>query len=123
MAKSTKNRIRISRHFLLSEFECPCCRRVMVDFRLVNLLEALRRRIGDQPVIINSGYRCEAYNRKIGGDPNSYHLLGMAADIRVPEMEPARVLEYAREVGFMGLGLYGTFCHLDIRGSYASWKG
>jgi uncharacterized protein YcbK (DUF882 family) len=123
MLKSPKNHIRISKNFLLSEFQCPCCKRVIVDFRLVDLLEILRKRIGGKPVIITSGYRCEEYNNKVGGVPGSYHLLGMAADVRVPGIAPEDLLKHASEVGFLGLGLYDTFCHLDIRYNYTRWKG
>ena len=94
-----------------------------MDFRLLDMLEILRRRTGDRPVIVNSGYRCEEYNRKVGGVPKSYHLLGMAADIRVPGVAPDDLIKYAYEVGFLGLGLYATFCHLDIRSHYTRWKG
>ena len=44
------------------------------------LLEPARREVG--PIIVNSGYRNEAYNRQVGGVRNSQHLLGQAADIR-----------------------------------------
>ena len=123
MLKSPKNRIRISNNFLLSEFQCPCCKRVMLDFRLLDMLEILRKRIGDKPIIVNSGYRCPKYNEQVGGVPGSYHLYGMAADVRVPGMEPEKLIQYAHEVGFLGLGLYTTFCHLDIRYNYTSWEG
>jgi uncharacterized protein YcbK (DUF882 family) len=95
----------------------------MIDFRLLDMLEILRKRIGDTPVIINSGYRCPSYNEKVGGVPGSYHLYGMAADVRVPGMEPGKLIQYAYDVGFLGLGLYQGFCHLDIRSEYASWEG
>ena len=45
-------------------------------------LEVLRERSGG-PVVINSGYRSQQLNRKIGGAPNSNHLTGCAVDIRV----------------------------------------
>ena len=45
------------------------------------------------PIIINSGYRSPQLNRKIGGAPNSNHLTGCAADIRVENME--QLLRYA----------------------------
>ena len=95
----------------------------MLDICLVDLLEILRRRIGNRPVIINSGYRCPDYNTKAGGVPASYHLYGMAADIRVPGMTPAEVIKYALDVGFLGLGLYAAFCHLDIRHTLYQWEG
>lgn len=36
------------------------------------------------PILINSGYRCPALNKAVGGVPNSQHLTGQAADIRIP---------------------------------------
>ena len=45
-----------------------------------HLLEPAREVVGS--IIINSGYRNEAYNRQVGGVRNSQHLLGQAADIR-----------------------------------------
>lgn len=95
----------------------------MLDFRLLELLEILRGKIGHKPIIVTSGYRCEEYNKKVGGVPRSYHLLGMAADIKVPGMQPADLITHAEEVGFLGLGLYKTFCHLDIRYSLSIWEG
>ncbi|WP_157667923.1 D-Ala-D-Ala carboxypeptidase family metallohydrolase [Desulfotomaculum nigrificans] len=35
-------------------------------------------------MIVDSGYRCPAHNWAVGSVPNSYHVRGMAADIRVP---------------------------------------
>ena len=63
--------------------------------RLCGWLEMLRdewnRRYGegDDPIIINSGYRSEAVNKAIGGAKGSNHLTGCAADIRVAGMEQA----------------------------------
>ena len=48
---------------------------------------------GDDPVIINSGYRAPAVNKAVGGVPTSNHLTGCAVDIRVSGMEQA--LRYA----------------------------
>jgi len=67
--------------------------------RLCGWLEMLRdewnRRYGegDDPIIINSGYRSEAVNKAIGGAKGSNHLTDCAADIRVARMEQA--LRYA----------------------------
>ena len=44
---------------------------------------------GSHPIVINSGYRSEEVNRKVGGAPNSNHLTGCAADIRVFGIEQA----------------------------------
>jgi hypothetical protein len=48
---------------------------------------------GDDPIIINTGYRSEAVNKAVGGVKGSNHLTGCAADIRVAGMEQA--LRYA----------------------------
>ena len=67
--------------------------------RLCSWLEMLRdewnRRYGegDDPIIINSGYRSEAVNKAVGGVKGSNHLTGCAADIRVAGIEQA--LRYA----------------------------
>ena len=47
----------------------------------------------EEPIVINSGYRSEAVNKAVGGVPNSNHLTGCAADIRVAGIE--QLLRYA----------------------------
>ena len=48
---------------------------------------------GSHPIVINSGYRSEEVNRKVGGSPTSNHLTGCAVDIKVYGLEEA--LRYA----------------------------
>ena len=48
------------------------------------ILEPLREHAGI-PIQLNSGYRCPALNRAVGGSSQSQHLKGEAADIRVPD--------------------------------------
>lgn len=66
---------------------------------------------------ICSGYRTEAYNRKIGGAPKSQHMLGMAADIAIAGISPLEVAQYAEflQPGAGGIGVYSTFTHVDVR--------
>lgn len=45
-----------------------------------NVLDPLREAYG-KPITVNSGYRCERLNRKVGGSATSDHMKGMAADI------------------------------------------
>ena len=67
--------------------------------RLCRWLERLRKRWndlygdGDDPIIINSGFRSSAVNKAVGGVPTSNHLTGCAVDIRCIGMEQA--LRYA----------------------------
>ena len=67
--------------------------------RLCGWLEQLRRRWnnlygeGDDPIVINSGFRSAAVNKAVGGVATSNHLTGCAVDIRCIGMEQA--LRYA----------------------------
>ena len=67
--------------------------------RLTGWLEMLRSEWnnrygdGDDPIIINSGYRSPAVNEAVGGVATSNHLTGCAVDIRVLGME--QLLRYA----------------------------
>lgn len=45
-----------------------------------NVLDPLRDAYG-KPIIISSGYRCEALNKAVGGSNTSDHMKGCAADI------------------------------------------
>lgn len=49
----------------------------------VRSLEPIRQHLG-LPLLITSGYRCEALNRAVGGVSTSQHLKGEAADITIP---------------------------------------
>lgn len=46
------------------------------------VLDPLREWYG-KPIKVNSGYRCEALNKAVGGSDTSQHRLGEAADITV----------------------------------------
>ena len=67
--------------------------------RLCGWLEMLRsewnKRYGEgnDPIIINSGYRSPAVNKAIGGVATSNHLTGCAADIKVSGIE--QLIRYA----------------------------
>lgn len=53
-----------------------------------NVLQPLRQSLG-KPVVINSGFRCPELNKAVGGSPNSQHMAGEAADIRVDDAKDA----------------------------------
>ena len=67
--------------------------------RLCGWLEMLRSEWnkrygeGDDPIVINSGYRSEVVNKAVGGVKGSNHLTGCAADIRVAGIE--QLVRYA----------------------------
>lgn len=119
----TLNSFKVAHNFMLSEFACDCCNHVMLDSRLVQLLQRLRSKI-QAKIYINSGFRCETENRKVLGTKNSYHLLGMAVDISAPEYEVRKLASIAEEIGFKGIGIYEDrgFVHLDIRPFKVIWE-
>lgn len=78
-----------------------------------------------------SGWRGGAYNRCIGGATASLHLRGMALDLApvggspgaVARLHGAAVAVRSRGVFAGGIGRYGTFVHIDIRGANVDWRG
>lgn len=118
--------MQLSKNFDSSEFACGCgCGYDSVSIELVNGLQKLRDLI-DKPVNVTSGCRCKKHNEAIGGSPNSYHLLGMAADVTVWGMDPRSLYHYAEYIGMFrngGIGIYpeNGFVHVDMRGDYARW--
>lgn len=56
-----------------------------------NVLDPLREWYG-KPIYINSGYRCPALNKAVGGVASSQHLTGQAADIDVNDRAENRRL-------------------------------
>jgi len=115
--------MKISPHFSRSEFACGCgCGFDTVDYELLNLLEAIRIHF-DSPLIVNSGARCEQWNKKIGGYPKSQHLKAKAADIVVHGVPSSEVAAFAEAVlgERGGIGRYETFTHVDVRAEWARW--
>ena len=82
---------------------------------LVKLIEL--RKILERLVYITSGYRCFEYNRKVGGVTNSYHCIGLAADIKVKDINLIKLLEICENIDLNGIGFYEkkNFLHLDVR--------
>jgi hypothetical protein len=101
---SMANKI-INTHFSDRELDCRCgCGKTVVPELLVRL-EALREKLG-RPVSINSGARCETYNRQVRGEKNSWHLKGLAADIACSDsISRSQVIRAAIELGFNGIGI------------------
>tara|TARA_R110002167_G_scaffold839_1_gene3587 strand:+ start:81 stop:461 length:381 start_codon:yes stop_codon:yes gene_type:complete len=123
--------MQLTRNFKLSEFECKSgCEMpesvLMEVKKLANQLQIIRDFI-QQPIYINSGYRCKEHNAKIGGVKNSKHILGQAADMRVDNVSPADLYEAIENlIKFNhifegGLGVYQTFTHYDTRLTRSRW--
>ena len=102
--------IRLSQHFLLSEFtrsatatrhnvdntlastgSPQACLEVISNLQSLcdNVLEPLRAHVG-MPIVISSGYRCKRLNTLVGGAVRSQHMTGEAADIHIPNLATGR---------------------------------
>lgn len=123
--------MQLTRNFKLSEFDCKSgCDMpdtvLMEVKKLANQLQIIRDFI-QQPIYINSGYRCAEHNAKIGGVKNSKHILGQAADMRVDNVSPEDLYEAIENlIKFNhifegGLGVYQTFTHYDIKLTRSRW--
>ena len=113
------SKMKLSEHFTLGEmtksnshpeiYNIPSHEAIANMKRLCGWLEVLRERASpdpskgrEVPIIINSGYRSQQLNKKIGGAANSNHLTGCAVDIRTSGMEQAIcyaaiLINYAKE--------------------------
>lgn len=69
---------------------------------LVSFLDEVRAEFGE-PIVVNSGYRSDIVNQKVGGVHTSLHLQGRAADIR-PLYENGR--EYYSELNRLYMILF-----------------
>lgn len=95
--------VRLSKNFTLKELcatnypkfqSQPTTQQVAnLAYLCATILQPLRTFLGE-PVTITSGFRSASLNRHVGGDPNSRHLQGFAADIRIKSETHARKMFY-----------------------------
>lgn len=112
------------KNFRIQEFVCRCgCKmpaevRQNIEALVANVLDPLREAYG-KPIYVNSGHRCEAYNRKVGGVPRSQHIVGEAADIHCDDN--AKLAKLIVQQGrFDQLIIYPTFLHVSYKRSGAN---
>ena len=126
--------MKVGTYFDDIEFSCKCGRHGydsdgrpildhFIDKRLVDVLDAIRERIG-QPIEVLSGYRCPEHNAEVGGVPNSQHVEGTAAEITYDGIDVDHLAQVAEECGADGIGCYyhQDFIHVDVRGDAARWN-
>lgn len=108
--------MQISKNFKVKEFRCKDgSDKILIDtYFVVNKLQKIREHFS-APVTINSAYRTESYNKKVGGAKSSYHMKGQAFDIVVKGKTPLEVARFAQAIGITGIIQYNTFVHVDSR--------
>lgn len=79
----------------------------------------------ERPIVVTSGYRTNATNNVTeGAARNSMHLVGRAADIRVPDVPTDYLARLGMYLRGGGVGYYATkhFVHVDS-GRLRTWAG
>ena len=101
---------------------------IKMDARLFDILWELYREVGSrEPVNIISAYRSPETNgmlrrRSSGVSEHSQHMLGRAMDIRLPDVDTARLRAAAMRLQYGGVGYYSSsaFVHIDT-GNVRAW--
>lgn len=122
-SKAKDGNKKLSTNFKVREFAClDGTDTIFVSDELVSILQKVRNHFGAS-VIINSAYRTEAHNKKVGGSANSQHKYGMAADIRINGVSPKTIATYLNTLmpNSGGIGVYSSFVHIDVRAKKSRW--
>lgn len=76
------------------------------------------RQLYGSPIIINSGYRDDQHNKRVGGVPNSQHKEGIAFDIRSLDLDGLKAfierMGKNDEFFFGQVIFYRTFVHITF---------
>src|SRR5574344_959063 len=73
--------------------------------RLAEFLQIIRNEL-QLPIIVNSAYRSKEVNEKVGGVSSSYHVKGLAADIRCSDMDKLLCVLHSHLMEIDQLGIY-----------------
>ena len=110
----------LSPHFSRAEFTCHHCGTLPaggVPTALVHGLEALRALAYPDGLMIESGYRCAAYNATLAhAATGSQHLYAAAADIPLrAELGSVQALHAFSGIGWQAAGRRRLVRHVDVR--------
>lgn len=108
-------------NFSPRELACKGTGSILINEDALDKLQALRTTLG-KPLLITSAYRSPEHNRRVGGAKNSYHMQGVAFDVRMENQDPHEFEAAARAAGFTGIGYYpkSGFMHIDT-GPARTW--
>lgn len=103
---------------------------ISYDRRNIDILAASHRLMETtEPYTLLSGYRSAATNASLrasnrGVASNSYHIKGMAADVRLASRSVSQMTAAGKACNSGGIGKYNgsNFVHMDC-GPVRSWKG
>ena len=119
--------MKITNNFADHEFRCPCCEMLSNSDAFIPFVERLQKARDKAriPFVITSGYRCPRHNAEIGGVPDSSHMKGIAADIRIrSNRERFLILNGLMYAGFRRIGVKHTYIHVDMdpdKSQFVTW--
>jgi uncharacterized protein YcbK (DUF882 family) len=103
------------KHFTLSEFDCKQTGENEMDEDFLEKLDTLRELCGF-PFKITSGYRSPNHSIEAAKPSPGKHSEGIAADILTTNPNQRyKIIKFATELGFNGIGVAGNFVHVDTR--------
>ena len=73
--------------------------------RLAAFLQTIRNEL-HLPIIVNSAYRSKEVNEAVGGVSSSYHVKGLAADIKCADMDKLLTILHSHLMEIDQLGIY-----------------
>ena len=73
--------------------------------RLAQFLQTIRNEL-HLPIVINSGYRSKEVNEAVGGVLSSYHVKGLAADVKCADMDKLLAVLHSHLMDIDQLGIY-----------------
>lgn len=91
-----------------------------IEPRVLDAIYRIQTHFAAQEIRVISGYRTPA---SIASARGSQHGRGRAIDVIVPGTTDEDVAKFAREMGYMGVGIYPTsgFVHVDVRDRSYFW--
>ena len=130
---SYSSKTQLSTHFNVTEFRCKCGRvhDTKVDSSLITMLERLIKKLNADKCYVESGYRCTAHDKAVGGNGYGAHTTGLAADVRFYDKSgnviPTDIVScVAQDLGFIGIANINsnmTNIHLDMKQRSSRYLG
>ncbi|MDO4743164.1 MAG: D-Ala-D-Ala carboxypeptidase family metallohydrolase [bacterium] len=132
---SNQRNTKLSEHFSVWEFasvngDRVYCDSVVVETKLIDMLELLFERLNCSKIRVNSGYRCPEHDKAVGGNGTGQHTKGTAADIVCYDNDGKVISSkivccVAQDLNFPGIANINNLfraVHLDMR-STGIYKG
>lgn len=89
---------------------------------LIDMLDEFRHLIG-RSITVTSGFRTQRFNASVGGDPNSEHIYGLAADIKFNfnGYTKESITRIAKYLGVKNIGIYWVGGRIGGKIAWIHW--